>query len=291
MPPGNIAIYNSSDGTFELENLVERSHSHCAFEMVYFSDPASIENGLSVSKVRSSLGILGAELFKAKGYEVDAVSPVPETARTAAIACAKRLGATYAEDVIRKNRFYNKQRQFIQCSEQDRGCSLAQDPEKKDMHMSTKYLFDVWRAKERMLIVEDSIVRGNTLVGLLSEFIKRFPKTKEIHLLSTFPPVVSPCPNGIDMQTKGEFFIPYIICEQGIEATEQYALNKIREKINDSAGIVKSITYIPVNEYANIKGFKLENLCMGCCTGKYPNCTEEDLRKIGEQRNREKKHA
>ena len=70
IPPGGVAIYSTRDNTFELERLIESDPKHCVFEFVYFSDPSSVENGLSVSKIRSSLGQLGAEIFNAKGYRV-----------------------------------------------------------------------------------------------------------------------------------------------------------------------------------------------------------------------------
>jgi len=284
LPPGHLAIYDSKDGSFSLEKVVSiENRAHCVFEKVYFAWVASKMDGLIISDFRKKLGTILAERFEQKGYEIDAVIAIPNTARTAAVAAANYLKVPYEGELIVRNPFYPK-RQFQVQDPKGRGQDLTQDPELGKLKLMIKYEFNPWQGVDRIFIVEDSLIRGNTLVGIFKELLKTVP-IKEANVGLTFPPTMFPCPYGIDMQTEDEFFIHKTMKDEDMDKIEAYALQKLREKVGDSEGKIKSVTYIPVKDYGKI--VDLNSICFGCCTGEYPNCTLEDITKIGERRRKE----
>ena len=184
--PGEI-VRLDADGVHSTMGRVPTSkRALCVFEYVYFARPDSLFDGQSVLSVRHRLG---EQLWREAPVEADVVIGVPDSARPAANGYAQASGLPVSEGLI-KNRYIG--RTFIQPDERLRrfGVSLKYNPVPTTLQ------------GKRVVLVDDSIVRGNTagpLVKLLRE-----GGAREVHLRISSPPVANPCYMGVDMPTKGE---------------------------------------------------------------------------------------
>jgi amidophosphoribosyltransferase len=184
------ALWIGRDRKIQTKILGTPSHRPCVFEHVYFARPDSVLDGASVYQARINLGRRLATAWKKTGIEVDAVIPVPESACTAAQAMAEALGKPYREGFV-KNRYVG--RTFIMASDRERVDSIRQKLNPIRMEFDGK----------RVLIVDDSIVRGNTSRQIVK--IARAMGAAKVYLASYSPPLVHPCLYGIDMSTRREF--------------------------------------------------------------------------------------
>jgi len=221
--------------------------AHCFFEWVYFANVASTLDGHSVYLARKALGEELARLEDVPIDEHTVVVPVPDTSKAAADAMAYALRIPCVEGLIR-NRYSG--RTFIEGSSN------------RKHKAQTKYtpLREVLEGK-RVLLVEDSIVRGTTLKGLL-ERIRRQGQPREIHVRVACPPIISPCFYGIDMSTVGELFAPPLLRGRAPDARAQAEM----------AGRLgaDSLRYLPVEAVARAIGSDADELCRACITGEYP---------------------
>jgi len=158
----------------------------CVFEYVYFARPDSILEGQSVHEVRRRLG---ARLAREQGVEADLVIGVPDSATAHAIGYAQEAGLPFNEGLI-KNRYIG--RTFIQPDDRLRKLGVA---------LKFNPLPDVLRGK-RVVVVDDSIVRGTTSAPLIS--LVRQAGAAEVHLRVASPPIRYPCFMGVDMSTREE---------------------------------------------------------------------------------------
>jgi amidophosphoribosyltransferase len=165
-------------------------HRPCIFEYIYFARPDSFLDGVSVYGVRLELGKALAEAWQQTGLEADVVIPVPESSRTAAQSMAEVLGIPYREGFV-KNRYVG--RTFIMPNDKQRRDSIRQKLN------PIRALFE----GKRVLIVDDSIVRGNTSRQIIK--IARQMGATKVYLASYSAPLLYPCLYGIDMSTKREF--------------------------------------------------------------------------------------
>ncbi len=168
----------------------DKPHRPCIFEYIYFARPDTVLDGASVYATRLELGKKLGEEWKKTGIEVDVVVPVPESARTAAQTMAEVLGVPYREGFV-KNRYVG--RTFIM-------------PNDKARQSTIRHKLNPIRAEfegKRVLILDDSIVRGNTSRQIVK--IARQMGAAKVYLASYSPPLLHPCPYGIDMATKREF--------------------------------------------------------------------------------------
>ena len=192
------------DGQLEIQPFAQPvRHAHCFFEWVYFANVASTLDERSVYLARKALGEELARLETVPIDENTVVVPVPDTSKAAADAMAYALKVPSVEGLIR-NRYSG--RTFIEGSGNRR------------RKAETKYtpLREVLEGK-RVLLVEDSIVRGTTLQALLSR-IRQYGLPREIHVRVACPPIISPCFYGIDMSTISELFAPKFMGEGPLTA-------------------------------------------------------------------------
>jgi amidophosphoribosyltransferase len=221
--------------------------AHCFFEWVYFANVASTLDERSVYLARKALGEELARLETVPIDEDTVVVPVPDTSKAAADAMAYALKIPCVEGLIR-NRYSG--RTFIEGSGNRR------------RKAETKYtpLREVLEGK-RVLLVEDSIVRGTTLQALLSR-IRQYGLPREVHVRVACPPIISPCFYGIDMSTVGELFAPRFVNDGPLTP-------EIEARMAAQLG-ADSLRYLPVDAVARAIGIDADHLCRACITGAYP---------------------
>jgi amidophosphoribosyltransferase len=178
--PGEI-IRLDKDGYHSTIGMTPTRTSLCVFEYVYFARPDSVFEGQSIHKVRQKLG---EALAREAPAEADVVVGVPDSATPAAIGYAAASGIPYTEGLT-KNRYIG--RTFIQPSEQLR---------RSGVHLKYNPLGSNLEGK-RVVLVDDSIVRGTTAGPLVS--LLREGGAAEVHVRVSSPPVRHPCFMGIDM--------------------------------------------------------------------------------------------
>jgi amidophosphoribosyltransferase len=212
-----------------------KPHQFCIFEHVYFSRPDSTVFGRSVNESREKLGRLLAREHPA---EADMVVPIPDSGVPAAIGFSLESGIPFRMGLIR-NHYIG--RTFIEPSQAIRnfGVKLKLNPVRNLI------------AGQRLVLVDDSIVRGTTSRKLVR--MVREAGAKEVHMRISCPPTISPCYYGVDTPTREELIAssnsPEEICKYlGADSLGYLSLPGLRQAVNDTAG----------------------NFCTSCYTGVYP---------------------
>ncbi|MEO1037997.1 MAG: amidophosphoribosyltransferase [Pseudomonadota bacterium] len=183
--PGE-AIIVSSDGIESRRYAPARSARPCAFEYIYFARPDSILAGRSVYETRKRMGIRLAEETPA---DIDVVVPVPDSGMTSALGYAEAIGKPFDLGIIRSH-FVG--RTFIQPTQAKRDLSVRRKHAANAAALSGK----------RVLLVDDSIVRGTTSKKIVK--MVREAGAKEVHFRSACPPITYPDFYGIDMPMREE---------------------------------------------------------------------------------------
>ena len=189
--PGEAIIINL-DGSVEEKHLIKgMQHTPCLFEYVYFSRPDSTIDSISVHKSRLRMGdYLGEKIATQYSHlNIDVVIPVPDTSRTAAMQVAHRLGKKYREGFM-KNRYIG--RTFIMPGQITRKKSIEQKLNPIEIEFQNK----------NVLLVDDSIVRGNTSKKIVQ--MVRNNGAKKVFFASASPPVRYQNIYGIDMPATKE---------------------------------------------------------------------------------------
>ncbi len=215
----------------------------CLFEYVYLARPDTTIAGRNVNSARVEVG---RRLAKQHPADADLVIPVPESGTPAAVGYADGSGIPFAQGLV-KNSYVG--RTFIQPSQSLRqlGIRLKLNP-----------LRDVIEGK-RLVVVDDSIVRGNTQRALVH--MLRDAGAAEVHVRISSPPVLWPCYYGVDFATKAELI----------------AGNLSTEEIRDSIG-ADSLAYIPLDELVAATEVPKNRLCRACFDGAYPIEVNEGAR-------------
>ena len=170
----------------------EISHRPCIFEHVYFARPDSVIDGISVHDARLRMGELLAKRISEKlpSHGIESVIPVPDSGRIAALDLAKHLGVPYREGFV-KNRYIG--RTFLMPGQSVRKDSVRKKLNTIEGEFNNKII----------LIVDDSIVRGNTSRRIVQ--MARDAGAKKVYFASCSPPIIHPNVYGIDMPAKTEY--------------------------------------------------------------------------------------
>ena len=208
---------------------------HCLFEFVYLARPDTVITGQRVHSVRVEIGRRLAKAFPA---DADLVIPVPESGTPSAIGYAEASGIPYGTGLV-KNSYVG--RTFIQPSQTIRqlGIRLKLNP-----------LRDVIEGK-RLVVVDDSIVRGNTQRSLVR--MLREAGAREVHVRISSPPVKWPCFYGIDFATRAELIANGLSTEEICRSIDA-----------DSLG------YIELDDLVEATSVAKDDLCRACFDGVYP---------------------
>jgi amidophosphoribosyltransferase len=251
------AIFIDKDRNVHAKQLARCHHSPCLFEWVYFARPDSFIDGVNVYRCRINLGQLLAEEIKKTGLHIDVVVPVPDSARDAAIEIARKLDLSYREALV-KNRYIG--RTFIMPAASEREISVR---------MKLNPIAAEFKDKD-VLLVDDSIVRGNTSRAIVE--MVRECGAKHVYLASYSPPLRFPCVYGIDMQTRTEFI----------------ARDRDVDQIAKRIGVDKVIyqTLDNLKKAVRQENPKLKRFCAACFDGNYVtgDVTPEMLNTIENER-------
>ena len=236
--PGEIVAVDA-EGLRSVQALPEGGSALCIFEHVYFARPDSTLGGTEVHGARVRMG---ERLAVEAPVDADAVMPIPDSGTPAAIGYSKASGIPFNEGLI-KNRYVG--RTFIEPDQglREQGIRLKFNP-----------LAEI--AGRRIVVVDDSIVRGNTmrqLVQMLSE-----AGAAEVHVRISSPPVVSPCFYGIDMADEDEL------------AAAHRSVEQMREHVGAT-----SLHYLSLDGMQAAKRLPEGAVCRACFTRSYPTAVPE----------------
>jgi amidophosphoribosyltransferase len=214
--------------------LLSSRKAMCMFEFIYFARPDSRLQGQSLYEARHSMG---RQLALEAPANADIVISIPDSATPAAVGYAEQSGIPYSEGLI-KNRYIT--RTFIQPNQRLRNAGI-------------KLKFNPLRgilAGKRIVLVDDSIVRGTTTRKVVEEL--RRAGAIEIHMRVSSPPIQWPCFMGIDIASRSEL----IASGRSVEEVE-HLIGADSLKYLSKAGLFRAVK--------NVSGF-----CMACFDGDYP---------------------
>jgi amidophosphoribosyltransferase len=239
------------------KRIVKKPHSPCLFEWVYFARPDSFIDEVNVYRCRINLGRLLAEEIRKADLHIDVVVPVPDSARDAAIEIARKLNLNYREALV-KNRYIG--RTFIMPEADER---------KSSVRMKLNPIAAEFKDKD-VLLVDDSIVRGNTSKAIIE--MVRECGAKHVYIASYSPPLRYPCVYGIDMQTRTEFVARDSDAEQ------------VARKIGADKVIYQTLENL--KKAVRMENPNIKNFCAACFDGCYitGDITPEMLQKIEKER-------
>ena len=242
--PGEIIVVkNGKIESIEYDSKEEKGM--CVFEYIYFARPDSILEGMSVHEFREKAG-----RFLATQMPVDAdiVAAVPDSGIDAALGYSKESKIPY-DLVFTKSKYIG--RTFIQ---------NTQNKRKKLVALKLNPLKNSIKGK-RIILIDDSIVRGTTLTGIIKTLRKA--GAKEVHLRIASPAFIDVCYFGTDIDNKENLI----------------ANGRSVEEIRQIIG-ADTLEYLSIENLKEItKGCKMDNFCMGCFTGKYPIEVPKEIKK------------
>ena len=249
--PGEIVtITNEGVTSRRFGGDVNGRGAACIFEQIYFADPASLVFGENVHLVRVKMG---RKLAQESPVEGDIVVPIPTCAQCAATGYARESGIPYARAFTTS---HYAGRSFIM-------------PTQSARDLAVKMKLTVIKeavAGQRLIVVEDSVVRGTTTRGKIGALRKA--GAKEIHLRVASPPIRHPCYFGIDFPNPDEL----IANKRTVEQTRDYLG-------------VDSLYYLSHEGMLSCVAMPPEKVCTACFSGNYPVDVEEPVEKFAMERN------
>lgn len=238
--PGEI-VRLDANGYKITQGAPSQNLAFCTFEQIYFARPDSVLNGKLVHQTRQKLG---GQLAVEAPVDADIVVPVPDSGTPHAIGYAQMSGIPYSEGLI-KSRYIG--RTFIQPTDELRKVGVA---------MKFNPLPDNLEGR-RVVLVDDSIVRGNTSGPLVQ--MLRDAGAREVHVRVACPPIKFPCFMGVDMASQSELIaanltIDEICAHIGADSLAYLSLPGLMKALNAEDGY-----------------------CNACFTGDYPFSTPIQL--------------
>ncbi len=231
--PGEVVVADASGLRSIRDNCQDKS-ALCIFEYIYFARPDSVIEGTSVYEARVQAG---RALAKSAPVDADIVIGVPDSGICAAIGFAEESGIPYGTGLI-KNRYIG--RTFIQPSQKMR---------EESVDIKLNVLASTIRGK-RVVIVDDSIVRGTTCRKLIT-MLKKAGAT-EVHMRISSPLFLWPCYFGTDVGTKEEL-ISY-----------KYTVPEMQEKFG-----ADSLSFLRIEDLEMLVPGRTRGFCDACFTGNY----------------------
>ena len=220
-------------------------HAFCIFEYIYFSRPDSMIFGDNVDKTRRRLG---KQLAIEHPTDADIVISVPDSSNTAAMGYATEAGIKHEIGLIR-NHYVG--RTFITPGQDNRGAKVR---------LKFNPVRGVLKGK-RVVVIEDSIVRGTTLQHLVRMI--REAGARQVHVRISCPPIVSPCFYGIDFQS----------------ANELIASEKTVDEIREHLG-VDSLGYLSLEGMLAVAPNAGRQYCTACFDQNYPIIIDSAVDKL-----------
>jgi amidophosphoribosyltransferase len=209
--------------------------AHCIFEHVYFAKQSSSVFGENVHDLRKKLG---RQLAIEHPVEADVVVPVPDSGTSAAIGYANESGIPFDMGFVRSHYIG---RTFI---------SPTQSLRDMQVRLKLSLVKEVVHGK-RVIVIDDSIVRGTTTRGKIRSL--REAGAKEIHMRVSCPPIRHPCFYGVDFPTKEELL----------------ANNRDMQQIKDFLE-VDSVGYLSLKGMLSCASLPADHYCSACWCGEYP---------------------
>lgn len=242
--PGELVIV--TDNKIESKNArTNEKDGLCVFEYMYFARPDSTIDGLNVHKFREEAG---KYLSIQAPVDADIVAGVPDSGLDAALGYSKESKIPY-DMVFVKSKYIG--RTFIQST---------QDKRAKQVALKLNPIKSTVEGK-KIVLVDDSIVRGTTITRLIKLLKKA--GAKEIHLRIAAPPFIDVCYFGTDIDKKDSLI------------ANQKTVEQIREYIG-----ADSLEYLSLeNVHKIVKASNVNGFCEGCFTGKYPIEVPKEIKK------------
>ncbi len=232
--PGELCRIDDS-GIESRITVKKPKRAHCVFEFIYFSRPDSRIFEESTDKIRRRIG---KQLAREHPVPADVVISVPDSSNTAALGFSQEAGVRFEIGLLR-NHYVG--RTFIDPS---------QDVREQKVKLKFNPIIGVLRGK-RVVMVDDSIVRGTTLKSLTK--MLRDAGAAEVHIRISSPPVRNPCFYGMDFPSK----------------TELIASNLTQEETRKLLG-ADSLEYLSIEGLLSVVPHGGGNYCAACFDGKYP---------------------
>lgn len=232
--PGEIVVIEGGELTSNKTHCGGKCNM-CVFEYVYFARPDSVIEGASVHMARQRAG---EYLAKEHPVEADIVIGVPDSGLDAALGYARASGIPYGLGFI-KNRYIG--RTFI---------APGQAVRENLVHIKLNPIKEAVAGK-RVVMIDDSIVRGTTTENLVS--LLREAGAKEVHMRISSPPFIAPCYFGTDVDSKDKL----IACRMSTE--------EIRRKVG-----ADTLGYLSLASVKKIAYGHEADFCVGCFTDEYP---------------------
>jgi amidophosphoribosyltransferase len=237
LEPGELVTV-SQDG-FEREQIIKNPRkAFCAFEYAYFARPDSRFDGKYVYEIREEFGRNIVREYPEIVKDADVILSVPETGDDPAMGVHEESGLRW-ERASRRHR-YVTERAFILLN-RERYSTIDRKINILDSKVDGK----------RLIVTEDSIVRGDT-TKITIEKLRR-AGAKKVYMFVTFPRIIGPCFYGIDMATYGQLI----------------GSNHSAEEIGKIIG-ADAVCYQSIEGLVRATGHTRDQLCLACITGKYP---------------------
>ena len=242
--PGEILIVDGN-GLESYQEPTQRQAS-CVFEYIYFARPDSIFNGRLIYSAREAMGRI---LHREYPVPADLVIGVPDSATQAGIGYSAAANLPFSDGLL-KNRYVG--RTFI-------------EPDQRIRELGVKLKFNPLPqllGGKRLVVVDDSIVRGTTTPHVIS-LLRNAGGATEVHMRVCAPPIRYPCFFGVDMATRWELI----------------AAQKSVPEVRDFIG-ADSLGHLSLEGLLEAVAIPRDKLCLACLTGDYPIPVQLEMDKL-----------